>query len=605
MSSQWVDLTLLKNHRRIIVPDSVHIFVIIEILPFTSQVRYLSVLIIDELFMRSKLFRSLIIDRLDNFLSLSIGFRRNMPLPPPTNIAAILRLKGLELLEKWHVSFGIHYRQLRLSLDYLKNTLRYQFPDGLGSAARLQEERRAREIRSREILQKKYDNLLENFSWMKVEIQSTIDQLGVCFGLVYNSKGTEVVSRDFNEDDGEEEFTCPALLRIRQESIKEGEKVHQNDDNASVFDTIRELNKLLLSQHLPSVQESISSLIRVELADNNFRDSALKELIDIRNSINSMKKKCEELGCDIPLSAHEQEEADMWEDGKIESYDQGNAASPVDYQDSQAIVDQASTEDAKSKKFSEGRSDDSESLKSNLLSEAPVLKWGPHLETWGSTQDAMVNYRGLELESHWGRVEHDAVIPRERIAEISAQWSLYQEQQAEIKPCLAPLKNGSLCQRRDLSVCPFHGPIIPRDSNGCPLLIGPEKDKIQKQDDHEKLVRDLAYEAIENVRELDKEKKLLKRAKLARVREHNEAVLRDAALSSRVSVSDFGEAGTSSEGPLMKSKKSSLSSMLKKKVTAKDRLARRLLNSRATDSALKQIMQAEDVNVREAHTNQW
>lgn len=567
-----------------------------------------------------------------------------MPLPPPASIASILRSKSLELLEKWHGSFGVHYRQLRLSLDYLKNTLRYQFPNRLGNAERLQNERRERELRSREILQNKYEKLQENFSSIKAEIQSTLDQLGECLGIVSNKEG-KFTSSPSPEDDEPEEFTCPTLWQIRQQSLKEGEKVHENDENAAVFDALREFYKLLLTKHLPSVQEWISVLVRVDLADNKFRDSALKEFIDVRNMIQSAKKKCEELGCVLPSSAaQEQEEVDMWEEGKIEADDPVNAsclAAPgsnsIDLQDTKACVGHDASVDAPvdlrhlddvpsaadaSSNVSQN-STDSELLRSRLLAEAPVLKWGPFLESWGSTQDAMVNYRGLELDSHWGRVEQDAIIPGERIAELSAHWSLYQEQAAEIRPCLAPLKNGGLCQRRDLNVCPFHGPIVPRDPSGNPMSEDSEdgKDPVENpikgtplmnesieklSGSGDQLMRRLAEKAIRNVRGRDRDLKSLKRAKLAKVREHNEAVLREAACSSTSgTAAAFAEEGMSSEQAPPKSKKPSLSSMLRKKVTAKDRLAQRLLRSRVTDSAAKQIMQAEDVNRREAFSNQW
>ncbi|CAM8941936.1 unnamed protein product [Rhodiola kirilowii] len=46
-----------------------------------AEVRYLSLLIIDDLFMRSKLFRSIIVMSMDRLLSLSIGFRGGLPPP--------------------------------------------------------------------------------------------------------------------------------------------------------------------------------------------------------------------------------------------------------------------------------------------------------------------------------------------------------------------------------------------------------------------------------------------------------------------------------------------------------------------------------------------
>jgi UV-stimulated scaffold protein A len=55
------------------------------------------------------------------------------------------------------------------------------------------------------------------------------------------------------------------------------------------------------------------------------------------------------------------------------------------------------------------------------------------------------------------------------------------------------------------------------------------------------------------------------RAKLARIRRHNEEVLRESAIASTSYSGEF------------KMKKPTLASMLKKKITAKDRIAKKLL----------------------------
>ncbi|MCP6508458.1 UV-stimulated scaffold protein A, partial [Klebsiella pneumoniae] len=66
-------------------------------------------------------------------------------------------------------------------------------------------------------------------------------------------------------------------------------------------------------------------------------------------------------------------------------------------------------------------------------------------------------------------VDNDAVIPAAKIAELSVHNSVYKEEPVEILPCRAPLKKGGLCQRRDIKICPFHGPIVPRDVEGNPI----------------------------------------------------------------------------------------------------------------------------------------
>lgn len=587
--------------------------------------RYLTVLIIDELFMRSKLFRSLFVVNLDQFLTLSVGFRRNMPLPPPSSIASNLRKKTIELLEKWNASFGIHYRQVRLGFDYLKNTLKFQFPNRLENAARLQQERRERERRTQEILLSKLENLKENYSSIKAEIQSTVDEIGECFEII-NSQREEFTS---NEDEVEE-FKSFELQQIRLGSLKEGEKVCENNENTAVFDALRELHKLLVSKHLASVQEWISVLIRVELADNKFRDMALKEMIDIRNNIQSVRNRCKLLGCVLD-DAHEQkamkvdeEEEDLWEEGKVEIYNSG----PSSINDSSVVndMDVQSTSNDKTKPL-DGRASSSNLERSKLLAEAPVMTWGPFLDNWGANRDALANQRGLELDGHWGRVDYDAVIPAEKIAELNVHRTIYKEEPIEIRPCLAPLKKGGLCQRRDLRICPFHGPIVLRDAEGNPIKQNAVSEEQSVKEDStlmtdtkneyndvdksfdlgEEMFGMLAKQAVKNLRERDRDVKLMKKAKLAKVREHNEEVLREAAIASTSYSDAFGHPteGSVRNAVGVKVKKPTLASMLKKKVTAKDRLAQRLLNSRVRDAAVQELSQGEDLKYREAFPNQW
>ncbi|XP_074579961.1 UV-stimulated scaffold protein A homolog isoform X1 [Curcuma longa] len=590
-----------------------------------SQVRYLAVLIIDELFMRSKLFRSLLVIHFDQFLSLSVGFRRNMPLPPPLSIASNLQKMSIELLEKWNASFGIYYRQLRLGFEYLKNTLRYQFPNRIENAARLQQERREREIRTQQILLNKFENLKENFPSIKSEIQSTIDEAEECLEI-FNEKEV-FYPHKFIEEEELEEFQSLALRKIRLESLKEGQKVQENSDNKAIFDALRELFKLLVLKHLTLIREWISVLIRVELSDNRFRETALKELIDIQKHIHSVRNRCVQLGCVLNDPSNEEEE-DFWEEGKIEdctleksSRYKSLVQNPVDAPT--MGKDKNATPLGENNLFDNSGSS---SPRSRLLAEAPVLTWGPFLDNWGSRRDVLANQRGLELESHWGRVDFDAVIPAEKIAELSVHHTVYEEEQVEIQPCLAPLRKGGLCQRRDLRICPFHGPIIPRDSNGNPLGESlSNKGKTEKissittngQSDGmcvgeslklSKLsVEQVAKQAVKNARERERNDKLLKRAKLAKVREHNDMVLREAAIAS----TSYSEASGEYREALQenqnepKKKKPTLSSMLKKKFTPKDRLNQRLLNTRVTDSAIRQVMQGEDLNYREAFPNQW
>ncbi|KAI3800591.1 hypothetical protein L1987_28683 [Smallanthus sonchifolius] len=553
-----------------------------------SQVRYLTLTIIHELFMRSKLFRTLIVENLDQLLTLSVGFRRNQPLPAPPAIASKLRSKAIEFLEKWNHTFGIHYRQLRLGYDYLKNTLRYQFPNLQANAARIQQERRERELRTKEILLKKYELLKSNISSIKDEVNSIVDEISECLDILISSKEENVPLDPIDEEDFED-FRNIELRTIRENSLKEADKVQENSENKVVLDALRELYKLLVTKHLVAVQESISVLIRVELSDNRLRDSMLKEFIDIRNHLKSIKNKCEEAGCILSTPENDEEE-DIWEECTSESFNISKPVTPSKQNDSPGCSNSKDTN------VNLKVNPNLDPLKSKLMVEAPVMKWGSFLDNWGSDRDYMANQRGLEVEGHWGRVDHDAVIPANKIAELNVQATVYEEERKEIQQCRAPLKKGGLCNRRDLKVCPFHGPIVARDDEGTPLNQEPDVKNFSREE--------LLEQTVKNVREKDKEvmkkreydKKELKRAKLAKIRGHNEAVLRDAAMASTSVSSAIGDLDLGRE-------KDSLAKMLKKKATAKDRLATRLLSRKAM--ARQANLGDDHSKYREAFPNQW
>lgn len=587
------------------------------------QVRYLALLIIDELFMRSKLFRTLVVENLDQLLSLSVGFRRNLPLPAPPAVASLLRSKAIEFLEKWNLSFGVYYRQLRLGYDYLKNTLRLQFPNIQGNVERIRRERMERERRSKEMLLNRFESLKENLSSIKGWILSTMDEIDVCLDILHSEQ--ELVSDEILDDEEFGEFRSLELQQIRREALNEGEKVYENSDNKVVFDALRDLYKLLMKKHLVSIQEWISVLVRVEVADNRFRDSTLKEFIDIQNRLKSVKNKCEEAGCTLNTSKPDEEE-DFWEEGNAVSIktsssapnkkskhpDMASTSHKMNHGNlgSHTKESNSSNTDSLPRGGNEAKSN---SLKSKLLAEAPVVRWGSHLDNWGSNRTFMANQRGLDLESHWGRVDDDAVIPADKVAELSVQAIPYEEKQTEIQPCRAPMRKGGLCQRRDLKICPFHGPIIPRDDEGRPLNQSSSEDI--NMDSRTDLAERLAKQAVKNVREREKEaskkreidKQSLKRAKLAKIREHNEAVLRDAALASTSSSAAFGEDVdvNNEDKRSARDKRKSLASMLQKKVTPKDRIAQKLLSSQARDSAAIQHVSIEDAKYRDAFPNQW
>lgn len=511
----------------------------------------------------------------------------------------------------------------------------------------------------------KVEQLRSTIESIKAEIRSTIEEI---------RNGLDIIRAEYEkferyaDEDEEEEIASMAMRSIRTASLMAGQWVPETQENEAVFDALREAYRLLISKHFSTIQDWISVLVRVNLADNRFRDSALKEFIDVKNEIRAVRGQCNELGLDLDnvrrkKDVQEEDEED-WVEGKIEVPSPPRVMSTLD-------VAGSSKDNRKGKRMVDGgngdmpnggnRSQEMDPERKKLLAEAPLVSWSSVLDRWGSNVDAHVNQRGLELESHWGRMDNDAVIPAAKIAELNVHHSVYKEEPVDILPCHAPLKKGGLCQRRDLKICPFHGPIIPRDARGNPIgknggssdaggdpldqkveireaggnpiktnggsdseytqegqepstsmmtSINNDTSDIDGAHDLSKITMDqLAMQAIKNVRKRDMDDKARERAQRARIRQHNEDVLRQAAIASTpysAAAYDQPSEALGRRGRRRgKTKEPTLSSMLKKKVTAKDRIAGRLLNGRARDATIKEASNTEDMTYREAFPNQW
>ncbi|KAG2252499.1 hypothetical protein Bca52824_082635 [Brassica carinata] len=545
---------------------------------------------------------------------------------------------------KWNLSFGLHYKEIRLGFDYLKNTLKLKFPDLQATAARRQRERLEREVRRKKILRSKFEYLRDGFGVLKGEIEETIKEIKEGLEIV-QWRGDDGVPLAILDEEDYEEIRCSHLRQIRMDSLKQSDKVEETSENRVVFDVLREQGKLLMKKHLVSVQDGISLLIRVDVSDNRTRDSMLKELIDIRNSILATEKKCEQAGftisrmIDIP-EKEEDEEEDIWEedDGKVKSDPVKKVAPLPRVQNGEGSSLQSSSEanrstlESISNKASStkmvGRSGDT--LRDKLISEAPVMNWGSQLSNWDSTTEVRANHRGLEVENHWGRVDQDAVIPADKIAELNLQATVYREERTDIPPCHAPLKKGGLCQRRDLRACPFHGPIVPRDDEGNPIIkespldhesenqtssspgINHEdvpKDETTSDSDPNQLARQIAKQALKNIREKDREelRKIAKRAKHAKVKEHNFSVLRDSALASTSKSAVIDEEFDRVFAERRNKKQTFSLTRRKKTTTAKDRISERLLSNRAKGTKPKQLPHQgnDDEKYRDTSANQW
>ncbi|XP_032082462.1 UV-stimulated scaffold protein A isoform X2 [Thamnophis elegans] len=149
-----------------------------------AEIRLSAFQIVDQLFARSHLFRTLLISNFQEFLELTVETDYDQPLPPPADVAQKLKKAAIKSVQEWHEKYGQAYKKLSLGYFFLKQNKKVDFQD---VHARTLAERKRDEER-----QKRLDNIYKDKAQkaekeMKdasPEIQSVLTELESCFQLL-------------------------------------------------------------------------------------------------------------------------------------------------------------------------------------------------------------------------------------------------------------------------------------------------------------------------------------------------------------------------------------------------------------------------------------
>lgn len=119
------------------------------------------------------------------------------------------------------------------------------------------------------------------------------------------------------------------------------------------------------------------------------------------------------------------------------------------------------------------------------FAKAPRIEFGADLVDWDNpTPSVATVQKRADLEVFWTGPEKEEHVSEELLAMVRTRTIPFIGQFEPVKrACWAPLPSGKLCPRKDRSVCPFHGPIIPRDNMGQPAT---EEDRLQLEQIAEK-----------------------------------------------------------------------------------------------------------------------
>jgi hypothetical protein len=250
-------------------------------------------------------------------------------------------------------------------------------------------------------------------------------------------------------------FGCSASdSKIGTSNFQIDLNLNENDDNKEILNTMRDIYKELKNSYLTKLTFWIKTFTSVR----NGTNEELKKSIELKNSIQSIIKKCTDLK--LPLETEAKSPLK-----KIQSKIKTNIADiPCT---SKSCIDEI-----------DEFLDEKELKRREMLKIAPVINLH-ELDYYATPviQKVETNhplFQRRETEELIESKEKDVIEAANRLAKKPfigkfepVKWS-----------CRAPLKNGKLCPRMDRYKCPIHGKIVARDEQG---NIVNESDKLENE----------------------------------------------------------------------------------------------------------------------------
>ncbi|KYO45629.1 UV-stimulated scaffold protein A [Alligator mississippiensis] len=332
-------------------------------------------------------------------------------------------------------------------------------------------------------------------------------------------------------------------------------KIHENEDNTSIINSIVDAHKLIGNKFLPSVQLWIQSFTRAGISDDRLRCA-----IDLKNKLESALEKHKDMNIDykerkrkVMKVSDDDDEDEFVEVPEKEGYephipdhlrkeyglDPLSLPKPVgkkpaggssflssrsqpkrneeeldptcaaatlkllrDKLPQFPLLDpsvSASTEPTAS-----GEPDSKATKQEEERVKAPIMPFGLDLYYWG--QDQPTAGKILKFSSQhrfWAPNELEEEVENKEVSEmLKTRYITFAGKFEPVKhKCRAPMPDGSLCERQDRIKCPFHGKIIPRDESGNP--VNPEDKAREEKLRFEKQAQQPEWQDPEFMREVE------------------------------------------------------------------------------------------------------
>ncbi|XP_022669742.1 UV-stimulated scaffold protein A-like [Varroa jacobsoni] len=278
-----------------------------------AEIRLSAVQIIDQLFRRSHLFRTILLDKFQMFLEQTVETDRDNPLPPPKSAAKELKMMTLRLVQEWHNEFKSGYKSLTLALNYLENCQRVEWnfvqrqaETAVTSQADITGRRYRENIQAERarVICVEVDN-------QKDVLEGNIIELENCIQLLLPSVDDpfEVVSSqaDLNKPGPSNDAPGSRSDRLRLRGIPANfnlvvevdrtVRIMEGPENTDIIANLKEFSQMLTDKHLPLVQKWLKTLSKLHGASTYH----IKYLIDLKEKMERLKCKLNDLKIETPV----------------------------------------------------------------------------------------------------------------------------------------------------------------------------------------------------------------------------------------------------------------------------------------------------------------
>ncbi|KAI6202270.1 hypothetical protein M3Y96_00930400 [Aphelenchoides besseyi] len=489
--------TVVRKNDRIIVPFVDRLFE--ELQKQDCDRRLGTILVTDYFFQRSHAFRTELLDHIQDLLLYTLETDPlRYPLPEPLDAAKNLKKESLKIVKSWIDKFEVGYNKLKTAAKYLVKCKNFDFREAneqlLVERQRAEEERVRNETKAKKVGEK-VEKLME-------EARSDIDRC-----LTECRTSVKLIFPDLFHEDDDSDLQASSMRSMQTKSVNE--KLHgytgnenvkvviesaninieETTNNAALIQAFRD-SQILLQKHEKLLKKWMKKLTSTGSVAENAE--IIRQILDYKSQITHELKRGEQLKIkklkmkSVNHESSSDSESDEFEEVVKEGLELQMIPEPENDKVSEDILRQIDSMEKRTKRKSDERTSSSfdeeapgpsgwsleQTTKTTApQSKIPKVQFGLDLKYWGQKIEPADIVRN-EFDGHpFWRAPDQRDKPNTEVEDVyrSRQMTFVTERPTIKHKCRAPLPSGRLCPRMDFEVCPFHGPIVPRDEMGFPV----------------------------------------------------------------------------------------------------------------------------------------